>query len=191
MQMQLPFGKMIHDANKEIRMAETAAMSASFEEWMDVDDLPGYMVSSFGVVKSIRYNKTLSHYPDQKGYPQVSMSFKNKRVVKRVHLLVAKAFLPNPTHLPVVNHIDGNNKNPRACNLEWTSYKGNTQHAVITGLKVPKNRVQVQVFRNDEVFGNFQSFREAAEALKVPIGCIPYIIKGNSKKYAYLSIKKV
>jgi hypothetical protein len=111
------------------------------EIWKTVSDLPGYSVSNFGKVKSDRYNKILSYYPDQKGYPQVSMSFKNKRVVKRVHLIVAKEFLPNPENLPIVNHKDGNNKNPFVGNLEWVSAKGNTQHAVETGLKVSMNKV--------------------------------------------------
>lgn len=175
---------------KLIEIAEAKEVEIITEIWKPVSTLPGYSVSNFGKVKSDRYNKILSYYPDQNGYPQVSMSYKNKRVVRRVHLIVAKEFLPNPENLPMVNHKDGNNENPFASNLEWVSAKGNTQHAVKTGLKVAINKVDVEVYIHGKLFGQFDSYVQAALALKIPTGCVPFIMKGGSKKYSHIKIKK-
>lgn len=36
-----------------------------------------------------------------------------------IHRIVASAFIPNPDHLPEVNHIDKNTSNNNYTNLEW------------------------------------------------------------------------
>ena len=60
-----------------------------------------------------------------------------------VHRLVAQHFVRVPKYLSdqelskenlVVNHVDGNKLNNNWNNLEWTTIKGNTEHASINGL---------------------------------------------------------
>lgn len=45
-----------------------------------------------------------------------------------VHRLVAKAFIPNPLNFPIINHKDENPENNKATNLEWCSYKYNSNY---------------------------------------------------------------
>lgn len=46
-----------------------------------------------------------------------------------VHILVAKAFIPNPKNLDEVNHKDFNRTNPRWDNLEWISHGDNVRYS--------------------------------------------------------------
>ena len=52
-----------------------------------------------------------------------------KRVHKRIHRLVAEAFIPNPDSLPMVNHKDENKLNNIASNLEWCDNTYNTHYS--------------------------------------------------------------
>lgn len=52
----------------------------------------------------------------------------------RVHILVAKAFLPNPNNYPQVCHKDDNKQNCHVDNLEWGTASKNTQDAFDRGL---------------------------------------------------------
>ena len=107
------------------------------EMWKDVDGYEGrYQISNLGNVKSIIHNKERikKRTIDSRGYYIVSLAKQGKSRSYLVHRLVAQAFIPNPQHLPVVNHIDGNKKNPCADNLEWCSYQENHDHALRTGL---------------------------------------------------------
>jgi hypothetical protein len=50
-------------------------------------------------------------------------------------MLVARAFVPNPKHLPEVNHKNGIKSDCAKSNLEWRTRLGNARHAAISGLK--------------------------------------------------------
>jgi hypothetical protein len=67
------------------------------------------------------------------GYNVVHLSRGNVSEWKSVHRLVAEAFVPKVPGCNIVNHLDNNPTNNCACNLEWTTYKGNMQHAAKQG----------------------------------------------------------
>lgn len=57
-----------------------------------------------------------------------------KMIQRRVHRLVAEAYLPNPNNLPVVCHKDNNKANPDLSNLKWGTVSSNTKEAFNDGL---------------------------------------------------------
>ena len=55
--------------------------------------------------------------------------YKNKRITKAIHRLLAEAFIDNPLQLSDVNHIDGDRRNNSLSNLEWLSHGNNIKHS--------------------------------------------------------------
>lgn len=70
-------------------------------------------------------------------YATVCYSESGRQYHVYVHRLVATAFIPNPKHLPQVNHKDGNPRNNTVENLEWVTPSQNITHAYENGLANP------------------------------------------------------
>ena len=75
---------------------------------------------------------------DYRGYKVVDLSRHGKSIIMRVNRLVALAFLPNPSHLPEVNHRDAVKGNNSVGNLEWVSHEQNMNHAKQMQLMRPR-----------------------------------------------------
>lgn len=102
-------------------------------------------------------------------YYEVNLCTKDKNVFKRIHRLVAEAFVNNPDNLPEVNHIDGNKHNNCAENLEWCSRLYNVRHSLETGLRSSQkgtNRAPKQV-RCIETGQVFKTVTECAKAFNI------------------------
>ena len=82
-------------------------------------DFPNYLISDKGEVYSLYTKKYLSPRITRLGYAVVSLYQDGTTKSKRVHRLVAEAFIPNPSNLPEVNHKDENKLNNDVTNLEW------------------------------------------------------------------------
>ena len=99
----------------------------------DIEGYEGlYGVDRMGNVYSHRRKKYLSPGVTH-GHQFVILYNNGKRKLVMVHRLVAKAFIPNPKNLPVVNHIDGNKNNNCVTNLEWCTQKENVHHCIAMG----------------------------------------------------------
>lgn len=106
------------------------------EKWVEVDENPNYLVSDTGRIR--RKGSEVDHsVRDKKGYLTIDLYKDSERSTRRVHRLVAEAFIPNPEGKPEVNHIDGNRHNNNASNLEWVTSKENCRHAWDIGLMKP------------------------------------------------------
>lgn len=105
-----------------------------FEIWRDVIGYEGlYQVSNYGRVKSLNYHggkkeKVLKPGKDRCGYLYVVLCKEGSHKKYKVHRLVAQAFIPNPNNYPCVNHKDENKTNNCVDNLEWCTYKYNTNY---------------------------------------------------------------
>lgn len=110
------------------------------EQWKPIEGTDGgYEVSNLGRVmsKMQRNPRIMPQTIQRSGYRYVMLHVNKKPTCRRVHRLVAQAFLPNPEGLKEVNHKDGNKDNNRADNLEWCTRSHNVKHSFDTGLKKP------------------------------------------------------
>lgn len=107
------------------------------ENWRFFEENPDYMISDHGRVLSLKRKVKVILRSEilAKGYETIQLQQKGIVVLHCVHRLVAKAFIPNPEHLPQINHIDGNTMNNHVSNLEWCDAYTNAMHAVRTGLR--------------------------------------------------------
>lgn len=110
------------------------------EQWKPVVSFEGaYEVSNLGRIKSLRRLKNNKGafqevkerilVIGQSNYPSVSLWLNGTLKVKKVHRIVAEAWIKNPLNKAEVNHIDANRQNNCVENLEWVTRQENVNHA--------------------------------------------------------------
>lgn len=118
-------------------------------EWKPIKDYENlYMVSNTGLVKRTRFingkhnfaqERLLKPIINKDGYAFVRLCKNGKVSNKRIHKLVANAFL-GESNLQV-DHLDGNKQNNNLSNLEYVTPKENTNRAWNKGIaKYTKER---------------------------------------------------
>jgi len=165
------------------------------EVWKDVKDYEGfYQVSSLGRVKSLsRFRKNgcsgyvkkeiiLKNCIDGHGYLVVGLSKNKKRHTKKVHQLVAIAFLnhtPNGYKGLIVDHVDNNRLNNIVDNLQLTTMRHNCSKdkkgktSKYTGVSWYKTSGKwashIKTNRKSKHLGYFYTETEASEAYQKAI----------------------
>jgi hypothetical protein len=97
------------------------------ETWRQIDEFPGYYISSIGRVMGKR--GILSPHLNHKGYLRVTLVDGYSKKNRRVSRLVALAFIPNEGGKPEVNHKDKIKTNNLWTNLEWMTSEENILHS--------------------------------------------------------------
>lgn len=92
-------------------------------------EFPNYTIDINGNVFDIEKNKYCHFNKDNYGYILVNLRKNNNWYKRKVHRLLALAYLPNPNNKCDVNHIDGNKSNNNLSNLEWATRSENMKHA--------------------------------------------------------------
>lgn len=130
-------------------------MSKIIEEWRPAVGYEGrYEVSDWGNVRSLDYyykgrnqyggvftavkkGKTLKQVLDKDGYLQVCLHKDGKQANKKVHRLVAEAFLPNLENKPIVGHtktlengLEDKTAN-EVWNIAWMTIKENNTYGTL------------------------------------------------------------
>ena len=118
-----------------------------------------------GRVRNINTSLVIHQQKRKNGYVKVELWKDGRGHTKDVHRLVAKAFIPNPTNLPEVNHDNGHKDNNAVTNLYWCDRLGNMRHAMETGLFTPKApepiRSPVRIVETGEVFASITDCAKA------------------------------
>lgn len=166
-----------------------ASMEDDMEIWKDVKGYEGiYKVSNFGRVKSLQRKKFIGKYSkssaerfvllkerekkihiDSLGYQSVCLWKDNLGKTKRIHRLIAEAFIPNEYNHTDIDHINGVKTDNSLSNLRWCSRANNARNSVARGgtskykgVFKSKNAWCVQV--NHKHIGRFKNEIDAAVA---------------------------
>ena len=114
------------------------------EEWRPIRGFDGrYEVSDQGNVRSFcvigsnarRIDKDnpamMTQFDNGHGYKCVKIRVDGHVKGLYVHRLVAEAFIPNQQNLPCINHKDEDKANNCVDNLEWCTYKYNSNYGTV------------------------------------------------------------
>lgn len=136
------------------------------EEWKVIKEFPRYEVSNTWIIRDVTTKRVkYTNKAHKAGYEIVQFKKAGKVYSRKVHRLVAIAFLPPPSdeliqacstrrdgQVVLVNHKDGNKLNNHVSNLEWCDDAYNAKHASLTGLNpAPKGENNGRSVLTDEI----------------------------------------
>lgn len=166
------------------------------EIYKSINGFDGYEVSNKGNVKSLerdlirtsklgkKYNfhkrETIMHLRiDRDGYRLINLWKDGKSYTRKVHRLVAEAFIPNPNNYPIINHKDQNPSNNNVENLEWCDYSYNNSYGDCRYKIALKQGKPLIAYKDGIEVGRYISSYDAAKALGCSSGNIRTMLRGE------------
>jgi len=121
------------------------------------------------------------------GYRTTKVENDNGHTYKmKVHRLVALAYIENALNKPYVNHLDGDKLHNVYCNLEWTTAKENTEHAITEGLTRPKGTDNGNCIHSTRLVKRVHimraegcTYKHIAAELKVSFSWVDKVVNGR------------
>lgn len=170
----------------------------SIELWLQSPSLPNLEVSNQGRVrvyhssKPANIGRILNQRNDKDGYLMITVDTPTvKKTTRRVHRLVAEAFIPNPNKNEVVHHKDNVKDNNDASNLEWTTISFNTKHAYhIEAIRSPTAKY-VKASIDGEVFSYYDSCFKCAKAFGLGRDPIEKCVSTGNPLFDFIKIEEV
>ena len=151
--------------------------------WADIPGFDNYEVSTEGHVRDKRTGVLRKEYENDDKYLMVWLENGLTKKKFRVHILVARVFIPNPEGKPEVNHKNLNRQDNRVENLEWTTHKENMEHSFKSNKSRNSNKAKkVKCVETGKVF---ESYREAATSIGVTKDQISRAVKNKRKAGGY------
>ena len=144
-----------------------------------IPDANDYKISNLGRVKNPNdnfVNGTMSN-----DYYTIYVGIKSRQ---KIHILVAKLFIPNPENKKCVNHIDGNKINNCVSNLEWNTHSENVNHAMDNNLNPCCKKIKI-IDLNSKIETIYPHIAKASKELKISRNTITRYI---NKKEPYNDI---
>lgn len=175
-------------------------MEQIIEVWKDINGFEGiYQISNLGRVKSLARLSIQKHPIDEKilktalagntrrnkdyGYLEVSLYKDGQRYHRKIHRLVAEAFVDNPCNYKEVDHIDGDKLNNHYTNLRWVTRQQNQSNPLLVeklrqcniGKKqseesIRKRCQRIAVIKDGVILHIFDSYKDLDENSEAIIG---------------------
>ena len=136
------------------------------ETWKPVTGFGTYEVSDQGRLRNINTGRVFTGTKDAFGYKHVRLVNDGQYFLKKVHRLVAEAFIENPESKPIVDHINNDKTDNRVENLRWCTYSENCRNYIESDKYVPGCKVKkiAQYDMQGNLIGTFGNTWEAAAA---------------------------
>lgn len=150
---------------KELRykLAKAAEKSSGTQEWTPIPNHPSYLISRRGEIKSLKRKQA-----------RVLRPIGDWVVIDNTHCkvspYVAEQYVPNPSNLPFVAHIDMDKRNNKSSNLEWRLKPERSRRAH----KCPV----LQYTIDGELIGKYGSIMEASLCTHVSTTAISNVCRG-------------
>ena len=90
-----------------------------------------YAINKKGEIINTVTNQSISQSINHDGYVVVQLSHNSRKYNKRVHRLLAEAFIPNPNSYDTVDHINRIRDDNRLSNLRWYPWSENSKRGQI------------------------------------------------------------